>query len=308
MNIWTVKAREYLENGDYGWHWDRYFPPEGRTEIWPWGGKNWIRNNKSRQRIRDEVREGDLIVCYQFEKRQIVGFTRMARDGQEEDEGSGRFNILPLPPRTKAFALARRVSVTELREHDCSPACYGTEGAHGTIFPVEPGELDAMVKIIASLQDDGGEALRAWLGREALDTSSIAATPVAAPHTGAGFGDHEQNAETERAAVDYVTELYEDDGWSVESVESEGCGYDLRCRKGKQEHHVEVKGVGGDQPTFIITAGEVRAADQDKHWRLCLVLRARDDDRECHEWSGRDFLKKFGLDATQYRAMYGGEW
>jgi hypothetical protein len=59
---------------------------------------------------------------------------------------------------------------------------------------------------------------------------------------GAGFGRSEENRKVEEAAVNLVSETYRREGWHVESVEQERCGFDLRCLRNDQEAHVEVKG------------------------------------------------------------------
>jgi hypothetical protein len=60
-----------------------------------------------------------------------------------------------------------------------------------------------------------------------------------------------------------VKREYKQNGWNVESVEQDKCGYDLHCTKSSLEEHVEVKGIRGLDPSFIITAGEVRRAGSD---------------------------------------------
>src|SRR5258708_7353942 len=71
---------------------------------------------------------------------------------------------------------------------------------------------------------------------------------------GSGFGDPETNRRVEEAAVAFVTESYKKRGWRIISVESERRGYDLHCQKARTEECVEVKGVQGEVPSFIITA------------------------------------------------------
>jgi hypothetical protein len=41
---------------------------------------------------------------------------------------------------------------------------------------------------------------------------------------------------------------YKQNGWSVESVEQDKCGYDLLCANSSIEEHVEVKGIRGPDP------------------------------------------------------------
>lgn len=91
---------------------------------------------------------------------------------------------------------------------------------------------------------------------------------------GAGLGNSKTNKIVERAAVDQVTEDYVLRGWDVESREAEKCGYDLLCRKGRDEEHVEVKGVQGNVVSFIITRNERLQAKNDSRFVLYVVTTA----------------------------------
>jgi hypothetical protein len=83
----------------------------------------------------------------------------------------------------------------------------------------------------------------------------------------AGFASAAEQAEVERAAVAFVTSRYRADGWGVESVEAQCIGYDLDCVRGHERRHVEVKGVSGTVPGFMLTEGERKRAEQDPLWR-----------------------------------------
>ncbi len=120
---------------------------------------------------------------------------------------------------------------------------------------------------------------------------------------GAGFGTTENNALVERAACDAVEADYLARGWTVRSVERDRCGYDLHCLKGAAEEHAEVKGVGGTEESFIITAGEVRKAQDDPLFMLYVVLSARSPSRRLVRYTGAVFLARFALLPIQYRAV-----
>ncbi|NDR58329.1 DUF3427 domain-containing protein [Aliiruegeria sabulilitoris] len=68
----------------------------------------------------------------------------------------------------------------------------------------------------------------------------------------------------EMHAMKRATQTYEENGYSVEDV-SANKPFDLYCTKpGKKDRRVEVKGTRGAGETIIVTAGEVRAAKQEK--------------------------------------------
>ena len=119
---------------------------------------------------------------------------------------------------------------------------------------------------------------------------------------GGGFGRSENNRLVEQAAVAAVTRLYREAGWEVESREADQCGYDLECRKGEQVEHVEVKGVSGAEPTFILTHGEVHRARTDPAFILFVVTHALSGDPRPTRYSGTAFLNEFELSCLQYRA------
>lgn len=91
---------------------------------------------------------------------------------------------------------------------------------------------------------------------------------------GAMFGSSDQNKRVEKAAIRTATSFLELEGWKVHSVEADGLGYDLHCAKPGQVLKVEVKGVRGLQPTFILTAGEYKRAQSDEKFALCVVTSA----------------------------------
>lgn len=96
--------------------------------------------------------------------------------------------------------------------------------------------------------------------------------PAATLVEGSGFGTPEQNRKVELAAIAAVTTHYASTGWKVESVEADKCGYDLLCRSGKLERHVEVKGMAGaGAPSCVLTENELRCARSDPKWQLIVV-------------------------------------
>lgn len=120
---------------------------------------------------------------------------------------------------------------------------------------------------------------------------------------GAGFGNPETNRKIERAAVSFVTHWYESRGWKVRSVEAEKRGYDLLCVKGAVEEHVEVKGMQGDLPSFIITVGEVRQARNNSNFVICVVTSALKRNPMLFRYVGEEFVKSFDLVPLAFRAI-----
>ena len=122
-----------------------------------------------------------------------------------------------------------------------------------------------------------------------------------AVNAGGGFGQTEQNARVEKAAIRAVRDWYEHRGWRVASVEDQGCGFDLLCTRSGKELHVEVKGVSGDTKQFIATAGEVRRMEQDSLFILAFVPSALSKSPAIVFWSGKNLRAKFRFEPIQFR-------
>lgn len=122
-------------------------------------------------------------------------------------------------------------------------------------------------------------------------------------HSGAGFGDPKTNKRVERSAVTAVTRKYRSHGWNVESCEKECLGYDLRCKKGSSNMHIEVKGVQGSIPNFILTRNEKRVAQNDKAFRLVIVTYALEPTKQRLEtFTGRQLLREFTFEPMSFVA------
>lgn len=161
MNSWVVKCREKKADGRSGWHWDNYF--EGYCDgNQGWGGEDWIKSNESKKYIRDEVTKGDLVVCYQYEGREIVGLTRMAKNGCEDRENSGHYNLLFFTRSTSGFRLNPPLTIQKLRGTGCNPKCFGP-GRQGTVFPLGSKELKGILKAIANTSPKVRNDLGRWL-------------------------------------------------------------------------------------------------------------------------------------------------
>jgi hypothetical protein len=119
---------------------------------------------------------------------------------------------------------------------------------------------------------------------------------------GAGFGNSVENKEVEEAAIRTVKKQYEADGWQVRSVERDGCGFDLECRKGQVVEDVEVKGVSGTKQIFVITAREAEQARKNPNFVLIVVTSALSASPGLTRYSGAKFCRRFDLSAMQYRA------
>ncbi len=141
------------------------------------------------------------------------------------------------------------------------------------------------------------------LGKKADKATGPKNPPSGAKGNGAGFGDPQTNREVERKAVDFVWSQLADQGYALKSVEPNNCGYDIEAKKANRTRHIEVKGVSGTMPSFIITENEVRISMSDPKWEVWIVTGARSAHPVVHQYSGKELDSKFELTPISYRAV-----
>ena len=137
-----------------------------------------------------------------------------------------------------------------------------------------------------------------------LEPEPVVVPEPPASSAGAGFGaDPETNKAVELAAMKVTIDRYQGQGWKVADVSAEKRGYDLVCARDGVERHVEVKGVQGALPLFMITAGEVRTAESDQRFFVAVVTSALTSDGRLVEYSAKDFFLRFQLVPVTFQAQ-----
>ena len=296
QSVWVVKCRENLRKGE-GWHWKFYF--NGNDVPFQFGGSDWIRSTTAPARIK-RMQPEDLVVCYQTERRAIVGLTQIASYGYS-DLKSGKLNSFDLVRADDAFSiLDSPLTIQELRDQGCDPKKAFRPGTQGTVFEMSEAEFNSLLAVIGNLHPERKLELSELVG--GLIPSGPEKSVVR--RQGAGFGSAEQNRRVEQRAVEVVSEKLKNEGWKVRSVESEDVGYDLDCRKGKQRKHVEVKGVSGASLSFIISENEVATSKKDEDWWVYIVTGALSRKPKCHIHNSEDFSTKHRLKPINYIAEY----
>lgn len=89
MSVWVFKI-----NTRRGWAFDEYFKSRARS-AYPMGDESWIRSASSLRFLREEVKRGDLFLCYETDRKQLVGLARAASDGRDTDTGSSLVDFCP---------------------------------------------------------------------------------------------------------------------------------------------------------------------------------------------------------------------
>jgi hypothetical protein len=94
----------------------------------------------------------------------------------------------------------------------------------------------------------------------AEEESAAAAEKALARSKGQGFAKTPQERRAlENHAMEIAQRYFRQKGFSVEDV-SRRRSYDLLCRRGRNELHVEVKGTTTDGEAIVLTYGEVKHA------------------------------------------------
>lgn|SRR5512146_2170466 len=82
MNCWVFKI-----NTRRGWKFDQYFRSRARGIV-EMGDEGWIKSARSLRYLREEVRRGDLFLCYEVDHKEMVGVARAASHGRDVGLGS----------------------------------------------------------------------------------------------------------------------------------------------------------------------------------------------------------------------------
>ena len=150
MKIWVFKV-----NTRRGWEFDQYFRSRARG-VYPLGDEGWIRSASSLRYIREEVKRGDLFLCYEVDRKIVVGMARAASDGRDVGMGS----LLDFcPPRSAVRfenPLKRRPDLDHIQ-------AFSPQRGRGTVQRIEPDEFTRLRRIILRKNPRQGTALRKLL-------------------------------------------------------------------------------------------------------------------------------------------------
>jgi hypothetical protein len=221
----------------------------------------------------------------------VVGRARLTNPDDGFDHNANHFLIEYLTNRIEG------PSITDLRRDPAfRTASFLKSGPAGTVFPLTSDQGSKLLQLSAAFQQSPRGSLSKGLILTRKEES------VLRRRLGAGFGTAESNRKVERAAISAAKKYYERDGWTVHSVEAENIGFDFRCRKGQQERHVEVKGIGGRGYGFILTRGEYQKAVSDGKYELCLVRFALNNPKT-ETFKRREIFGAFEIVPLAYKAV-----
>jgi hypothetical protein len=135
MRCWVFKI-----NTRRGWEFRQYFRSRARRPY-PLGDEGWIRSASSLRYLREQVKRGDVFLCYEVDRKQLVGATRAASDGRDCGLGS----LLDFcPPREAVYLQNPLVRCPDL-DHILA---FTPVRGRGTVQPIDPDEFVRLRRIL----------------------------------------------------------------------------------------------------------------------------------------------------------------
>jgi len=151
-----LKAWVFKINTRRGWEFDQYFRAR-RRGLYPLGDEGWIRSASSLRFLRQDVKRGDLFLCYEVDRKQVVGIARAASDGRDRGQGS----LLDFCPPRNAVRLRNPL----LRHPDLDHIqAFTPHRGRGTVQRIERDEFARLRRIILRKNPQQAQALFRLLG------------------------------------------------------------------------------------------------------------------------------------------------
>ena len=152
MLVWVFKI-----NTKRGWEFDQYFRSRARGNC-PMGDEGWIRSASSLRYLREEVKRGDLFLCYEVDRKQVVGVARAASDGRDTGLGS----LIDFCPPHEAVRLKNPL----LRKPDLNHIlAFSPARGRGTVQRIDADEFRRLRRIMLRKNPSQAEKLCTLWGR-----------------------------------------------------------------------------------------------------------------------------------------------
>jgi len=153
MKVWVFKI-----NTKRGWEFDEYFRARTRG-VYELGDEGWIKSASSLRYLREEVKRGDIFLCYEVDRKQVVGLARAASDGRDAGLGS----LLDFCPPREAVRLKHPLTRKPDLDHILA---FSPQRGRGTVQKIDSDEFARLKRIILRKNPEQAEELRGLLGRE----------------------------------------------------------------------------------------------------------------------------------------------
>jgi hypothetical protein len=147
MAVWVFKV-----NTKRGWEFNEYFRSRTRG-VYAMGGEGWIRSASSLRFLREEVKRGDLFLCYEVDRKQVVGVARAAADGRDAGLGS----LVDFCPPRQAVRLANPLTRKPDLDHILA---FSPQRGRGTVQRIDADEFRRLRHLMLQKNAGQREALK----------------------------------------------------------------------------------------------------------------------------------------------------
>ncbi len=151
MKVWVFKI-----NTKRGWEFDQYFRSRARGSY-ELGEEGWIRSATSLRYLREEVKKGDLFLCYEVDRKRLVGVVRAVSDGRDVGLGS----LLDICPPRQAVRFQNPLTRRPDLDHILA---FTPERGRGTVQKIERDEFARLRRIMLRKNRRQAAALACLLG------------------------------------------------------------------------------------------------------------------------------------------------
>jgi hypothetical protein len=152
--VWVFKI-----NTKRGWEFDQYFGSRARGPV-AMGDEGWIRSASSLRYLREEVKKGDLFLCYETDRKEMVGVARAASDGRGGDL-MRKVSLINFCPPREAVRLRNPLARHPDLDHILA---FTPHRGRGTVQPIDRDEFVRLRRIMLRKNPSQVEVLRRLLG------------------------------------------------------------------------------------------------------------------------------------------------
>jgi hypothetical protein len=145
-------------NTKRGWEFDQYFRSRARGPV-AMGDEGWIKSVSSLRYLREEVKKGDLFLCYETDRKQMVGVARASSDGRERDL-MRKVSLIDFCPPREAVRLENPLARHPDLDHILA---FTPHRGRGTVQPIDGDEFARLRRIMLRKNPNQVDALKRML-------------------------------------------------------------------------------------------------------------------------------------------------
>jgi hypothetical protein len=152
------RAWVFKINTKRGWEFDQYFRSRARGPV-AMGDEGWIKSVSSLRYLREEVKKGDLFLCYETDRKQMVGVARASSDGRERDL-MRKVSLIDFCPPREAVRLENPLARHPDLDHILA---FTPHRGRGTVQPIDGDEFARLRRIMLRKNPNQVDALKRLL-------------------------------------------------------------------------------------------------------------------------------------------------